>query len=149
MDGGISSRKTVLSQEEIRGIIKAFILAYVRGSIKISHPNAQTILNKTKLEGEPVDFKTAHKQEMGGKNMFRQLIGVVSGSKPSTEAELAGATERLFQVILSLRNGGRIAGEFMEFKFEEKMSELERKLEATNNLVEQLVNWLTEEARAS
>ena len=48
--------------------------------------------------------------------------------------------------ILAWRSSNRIDGTFMNYEIEQKIDDLEQKLDATNNLVVELVNWLTEEA---
>ncbi len=141
--------RTVFSQEELRSVIKGFILAYLRGSITINHPTAEAIIEFRKDSGTPITLAQATKEEMDSKVRFRLLMGVVTGATSSTQEELVKATDELFQLILSMRNGRRIVGEFMEFRFEERIEDIERKLDATNNLVQQLIDWLTEEARGS
>lgn len=60
----------------------------------------------------------------------------------ATTEEQKKAMNYLFQRILALRTGNRLEGRFVEYTLEERLSKLEEGLSITNNLVEQIIEWL-------
>lgn len=145
----IKELRTIFSEEEIRGTVKAFALGILRGTIKIQFDNVDQIIEREKREGQTMDYKIALREEVRRKKAFVKSIEIVSGAEKSTEEQLENAIKAIFSDILALRAGNRIKGKFLEFDLEKKMDELEIKLDATNNVVEELVKWLTDEATGS
>lgn len=141
--------RTLFSHEEIASIVRGFTLAWLRGIIKIEFPVASTIQENNKKEGGEMSYKECFEMEVRIKRDFTNLVGICVGSRPSTAAELEESMNKLFAEILVYRAANRIEGEFMEYKMEERIVELEKKVEAANNLIATLVEWLTEEAKGN
>lgn len=119
--------RTVFTEEEVADIIKGFIIAYMRGTITVNFPDAEFLMWLHKeQEGEEITTGQALKESGEDRVRFRNLVGITTGATPSTQVELKKATEELFQSILALRNGQRIEGEFSEFRFEQKIVDLEK-----------------------
>jgi len=144
-----SKLQTIFTDEEIRSTVKAFVLAYLRGTISVVFPTAQEYLDEHNRGGKKYTYDEAVAQEMTSKITIVQNIDIVSGTTKSTEKKLEEATKELFTQILFLRAGHRIEGNFMEFDFEKKLDNLELKLNATNQVVSELVKWLTDEAKGN
>jgi len=134
--------KPIFSQREIRRIIKDFISAWISGQIKLSLVTHDELIAYAKRAGENLNYKEAIQHELDNKATFQSLIGICSGTIKATQEEQQKAMCDLFSYILTLRNGDRIQGKFMDYELEERIHRLEDGLSITNNLVEQIVEWL-------
>jgi len=144
VNSDLQKLKTIFSDEEVRSTVKAFVLAYIRGKITIEFPNTQEYLNEHKFGGKKYTFEEAKNKESSTKFDFVRNINIISGKIKVTEAELEKTTHDLFSDILLCRAGHRIKGEFMEFDIEKKIDDLEKRLDATNNVITEFVKWYTE-----
>jgi len=135
--------KPLLSQREIRSIVKDFAIAYLEGRIKLIHVDAQERIEVAKKQGVTVDYATALDGELKGKVAFRNRIAICIGSKEATSDELQQAISELFDEILSFRNGDRIVGVFSEYSLIARVKEIEEGLDKVNSLVEEIVEWMT------
>lgn len=133
--------RTIFSREEIESTVKGFVLAYIRGRIKIVFPTSEDFEIIKKRSGEKSDFKDSFNTELKGKEWFLQLIEIISGIKPSSPDQLEVVKNEVFKLILIFRSGQRIDGLFFDYSLEEKMKDLEKKLDATNDVIVQLVKW--------
>lgn len=142
--GKIPDQKTkaLFSQKEIRTIVKDFAAAYISGQIKIHFLDAQQQLQFANLRGEKLSYVEAEKKELDMKNTLKTNIAISVGAKRSTPEEFQKAIDDLFDDILAYRNGGRIEGVFMEYAMEVRIRQLEEGMEAVNNLVEEIVEWV-------
>ena len=136
----------IFSDEEVRNTVKGFISAYVKGTITIRFADSETIRDSKKTTGESIDEAEAKNLEIGAKKNFVRQIKIITGRLPSTKIEFERAINYIFACLLAWRSSNRIDGTFMNYEIEQKIDDLEQKLDATNNLVVELVNWLTEEA---
>jgi hypothetical protein len=137
-----SETKLLFSQEEIESMAKGFILAWVRGQIVIQFPTGEEMYAQSKETfGRQISKNEAVDWEIKNKDNFNDLIEICSGRRPASPDELTTATNALFRKILDWREGERIKGSFLEYSFEERMAELERKLEATNRIVVEFIKW--------
>lgn len=50
-------------------------------------------------------------------------------------------------MILAFRSGDRIEGKFMDYELEERIHRIEEGLSITNNLVQEIIEWLYREER--
>lgn len=67
------------------------------------------------------------------------LISICAGSKEATSEERKKAIAKLFTMIFFMRAAsGRLEGRFTEFDVEERLSRLEEKLNATEDIVNQI-----------
>ena len=131
--------RSIFSEEEVRDTIKGFLLAWLRGEVKIKFPLAPEFQNTCAKRGKPIDYDEAVQSEVAVKNEFTKLISICSGAKQSTAEEQQGAITALFEDILTYRSSSRIEGNFFEYSLEKKLERLEQGLRVTNDLVEQLV----------
>jgi hypothetical protein len=134
--------KPIFSQREIRSIIKDFITAWLSGQIKLILPTCEEILQTAKQAGDKLDYKQALARELETKADFRNSIGICSGTIKATSEEQQKAVSDMFDMILSLRNGDRIEGKFMDYELEQRIQRLEEGLSITNNLVQEIIDWL-------
>lgn len=130
---------SIFSRTEIRNFVKGFVSAWIKKNVSINFPTASTILANAKWRGKEITEQEASTQEVDGKQTFVQFIMVCTGAKPSTPKELERAISQLFNEILIYRAGERIEGKFWESNLEDKLCQLERGLQITNDLVKQLV----------
>jgi len=137
--------RPLFSQEEIKDIIKGFVLAWLGGHITIKFPSAEELLARSKLENRKLDYKQATDEELAGKLDTIELISICAGAKPATHEEQQKATGDLFHRILLLRSADRIKGNFVKYSTEERLTRLEEGLKVTNDLVKQLVELHREE----
>jgi len=133
---------SIFLETEIRDTVKNFLLAWLRGQIKIQFRTANEIFQRSKLEGTKMDFKQASTEEVNSKKTFVDIAEICLGTKPSTPEEQQKAIGELFGWILTFRAGGRIEGWFLESDLEQRLSRIEKGLTVTNNLVQEIVDWL-------
>ncbi|MCH7648341.1 MAG: hypothetical protein IIA83_07025 [Thaumarchaeota archaeon] len=136
--------QTIFTEEEVRSTVKAFVLAYLRGTITVDFPNITEFLDEHKHGGKKYTYEEAKEKEINPKVHTMRNIDIVSGTTKSTKVELEEAIQELFTQILFFRAGHRIKGKFMEFDIEKKLDDFENRLSATNKVIEEFVNWYTE-----
>jgi uncharacterized protein YicC (UPF0701 family) len=93
--------------------------------------------------GKKFSYAEGIAKEIAVKTEFANNIAICLGANPSTNEELQKAINRIFRDILIYRNGDRIEGAFIESDLESRIRNLEEGLEKVNNLVEEIVEWLT------
>jgi uncharacterized protein YicC (UPF0701 family) len=93
--------------------------------------------------GKKFSYAEGIAKEIATKTEFANNIAICLGATPSTKEELQKAINRIFREILTYRNGDRIEGAFIESDLESRIRNLEEGLEKVNNLVEEVVEWLT------
>jgi hypothetical protein len=143
----IDKPKLIFSDEEVRNTVKGFISAYVKGTITVNFANSESIKDVRKAKGEDIDDNRALNIEIDAKKDFVRQIQIITGRLSCTQTEFESAVNRIFAYLLVWRSSNRIVGTFMNYEMERKIEDIEQKLDATNNLVVELVNWLTEEAK--
>ncbi len=128
---------TIFTYQEIESLVKSFVLAYIRGYIKID-------FRIFKVDTNDIDNKAT----MAAKNMLREHIEICSGVKDVTSDELRKTVYELFGFILRFRNGRRIEGEFTPIELEQKIDEMAKKYDFTDKLVMKIYSVLIDEANA-
>jgi len=136
--------RTIFNDEEIRSTVKAFTLAFFRGTIKIQFNDAQTIIAFEKKKGKEISYTDAVKEEVEQKFGVIKDLEIISGSTESTNAKLDSTINNIFNLILGLRAGDRIKGTFLEFDIEKRMDQMDERISATNKIVEEFVTWYIE-----
>ena len=140
---------TLFSKKEIDETVKRFVLAYIHGQITIDFPSAVEIKERSLWLGTNISKEEALDQERKYSSEFQNQINIIVGITPASTDQSNVAINKMFGSIILLRNAKRIEGNFMESKLEERLNDLKRKLDTTNNVIEQLVKWLTEEAKGN
>lgn len=133
--------KPLFSGREVESTVKGFLLAWMRGDIVINFPEAKEYVDAAEVDGEKITVKEARERATENKTTFTELIEVCSGRKKASPTELVQATTSLFRYIMWWRQGQRVEGKFLQYSIEQKIDELEHKLEATNRLVIQFIKW--------
>jgi hypothetical protein len=134
--------ETLFTYDEVARLVKDFILAYTEGRIKIDFPTVESIKYHAELRGEKVSDKDAVAREMDSKSRFNKSVGVIAGESPSTKTEYQATVRSLFSTIVAAQQGNRISGDFSGASAQERIDVIEKRLNATNHLVEQLVRWI-------
>jgi len=135
----------IFSDNEKRRIVRSFIEAYLRGTVKVQFPTHEElksypalcakIESTAQLLGLDVDF--------AGPKIFHMNVTIASGAKQATSCEIEGSIDFLFQHIMASRVGGRIEGEFLEVtNVEGRLQSLEQKMSAIENLIEEIRNYV-------
>lgn len=134
--------RPLFSEREKRAIVKDFVNAYISGRIKLNFVTAEERMEMAKSAEEKLTFAQALKYEINMKTAFKDRIGICCGAKEFTATQLQETIDHLFDDILVYRNGSRIEGVFTENTLESRIRDLEEGLEKTNNLVEEIVEWI-------
>ena len=125
---------SILSVEERRNIVRSFVNAYLRGSVKVTiwlGPTRPYMLSTQK--------EMSNSDLVALKKGFLDSVSIVSGAMPSTQAEIDQAIEHLFTMIVAYRGGDFIKGEFLQSpELETRLSALEVRVGNMEKLIEDL-----------
>lgn len=133
------NKVSIFSQEEIEGIVREFISAYIRGDLEIIFMSAEEIMQREKISGRRLHFDTAISQEIEYKKPILDEIEICAGTKQATSEQRYQAINELFGIILHFRSSSRLKGKFMTFDVEKRVSKLENDLDETNKLLAELL----------
>jgi len=136
--------QTIFNEEEIRSTVKAFTLAYFRGTIDIGFDKVNEIISNEKKKGNTISYEDAQKKEIANKLLLINDLEIISGAVEHTPEELNHSIKEVFSCILFLRAGHRIKGTFLEFDVEKRIDQMDAKISATNKVVEEFVTWYIE-----
>ena len=136
--------RNIFTEEEIRNTVKAFTLAFYRGTIDIRFDTVNDIITLEKNKGKEISYEKALAKEIKIKSSVTTNLKIISGSVESTGEELDLAIKGIFNTILYLRAGHRIKGTFLEFDVEKRIDQMEEKISATNKVVKEFVTWFIE-----
>lgn len=137
--------RSILSEEEIEATVKAFLLALLRGQIKINFSTAVMTQYTEQQGGNTIDYNEAAIKQAKYKRDFNELLEICAGIQPSSSEELKSAMNKMFRQILFLRTNKRIESTFPEYEMEGRMNELEKKFEIINKVMQRLINQITED----
>ena len=128
------ARSSILSIEERRAIVQSFVNAYLRGSVKI------TLWLGTKRLYWFSTHKEVPDAQIGQlKSTILRDVSIVSGTTPSTQDVIDQSIDSLFDVIVSLRAGDFIEGEFLATpNLEARLKSLEERVVSMEKLLEDL-----------
>lgn len=138
----IKTKNPIFSEEEIENIVKAFISAYIDNRIQIVFPTREELKKNMRFSEPNMTDKEANTRSIKLKAEMNRNIQICCGTIKTTNEERTEAINDLLQSILITRMQHRMTGSFEDYELKKKMGELEKKLDATNNVVEQLVVWL-------
>jgi hypothetical protein len=127
-------KTSILSVEERRGLVRTFVNAYLRGSVKI------TLWLGTKQIYWLSTHQAASSAQIGEiKATILRDISIVSGATPSAPDVIDHSIDRLFDCIVSLRAGDFIEGEFLQSPdLEARLSSLQERVVSLEKLLEEL-----------
>ena len=133
-------KSPLFSPNEMQNIVKDFIIAWTRNQIKIQFPTEIEIRHAPSFSSVN---KPAKIIEDAIKTDFNNWISICL-SNEATPEQKQQAVKKLFNFILNYRLGDRIKGEIPEYKFEEKerIQKIEEKIEAINNVVNAINEYL-------
>lgn len=124
--------QSVFSAQERREIVKSFVDSYLRGATKVTvweSPNAVSLDT-----GKP--FTGQDKAEF--KIYFTNLINIACGARQPVST-LEVAIDDLFGLIVNLRGGLFIQGEFLQSpEVEKRIASLEEEIKSVHKMLEEL-----------
>lgn len=139
-----SQPETIFSYDEVAELVRDFVIAYTEGRVKISFPTVENIKWNAERMGDKIGDTEAGKREHDAKQSFNNAIGIIIGEKASTKEEYRETVQHTFTLIVAAQQGDRISGSFAGASAQERIDTMEKKFNATNHLVEQLVRWIRE-----
>jgi len=136
-------KRPLFSKDERHKIVRSFIDAYLRGSVKVRMPTRET------FEGQPEAIRhiesAAKKMGTDFEGAFPHLIieaiSVVTGAQrpESIASTVQEHVDMLFRIIVACRTGNRLEGSFLEVpEVERRVQSLERRVEDIEALLEEL-----------
>ena len=132
---------SLFSKQEIREFVREFVTSWIRGDIIIRFPTASELAKKTPFSiAFPVDPSV--NAELKIKEHYVDLLSVCAETKPASAEEREKAMTEVFRMLLMFRSANRIEGRIMTGDLDRRMRELERGLNATDKLVEQITGFL-------
>jgi len=136
----------LFSQEDIRKFVTEFVSSWIRGDITIRFPTAAELSRKTPLSiAFPVDPSV--NAELKIKEHYVDLLSICAGTKQATVKEQEKAITEVFRMLLMFRSANRIAGKIMSSDMEKRVEQLEKIVQSTSKLVEQITTFLFKEKK--
>ena len=139
---------SLFSKQEIREFVREFVASWIRGDIIIRFPTASELAKKTPFSiAFPVDPSV--NAELKIKEHYVDLLSVCAGTKQASAEEREKSMTEVFRMLLMFRSANRIEGKIMTGDLDRRMRELERALNATDKLVEQITGFLFRKRKKS
>jgi uncharacterized protein YicC (UPF0701 family) len=136
----------LFSQEDIRKIVTEFVSSWIRGDITIRFPTAAELSKKTPLSiAFPVDPSV--NAELKIKEHYVDLLSICAGTKQATAKEQEKAITEVFRILLMFRSANRIEGKILSSDLEKRVGQLEKTVQSTSKLVEQITTFLFKEKK--
>jgi hypothetical protein len=138
---GFSNPLPLFNKNEVHGMVRDFVWAYLNGSITI---NWMTDEEAKQLIERDVGIYGALKNysEVQKKREFTHQISICSGATSATESEFDSAITQIFDSIVALRTSRRIKGSFLQSQeLENRTKELEDQMSATTELLQSFLTW--------
>jgi hypothetical protein len=132
---------SLFSKQEIREFVREFVASWIRGDIIIRFPTAVELAKKTPLSiAFPVDPSVD--AELKIKEHYIDLLSVCAGTKQASAEERDKAVTEVFKMLLMFRSANRVEGRIMSNDLDRRMKELEKTMNSTSKLVEQITGFL-------
>ena len=132
---------SLFSKQEIREFVREFVASWIRGDIVIRFPTATDLAKKTPFSvAFPVDPSVS--AELKIKEHYIDLLSVCAGTKQASAEEREKAVTEVFRMLLMFRSANRIEGKIISSDWEKRLSDVEKTLNATGKLVEQITGFL-------
>lgn len=131
----------LFSPSEVRNVVSEFVASWIRGDIVIRFPTAAELSKKTPLNiAFPVDPSV--NAELKIKEHYVDLLSVCAGIKKASTEDQEKAIQEVFRMLLMFRSANRIEGRIMSNDLDRRMKELEKTMNTTGRLVEQITGFL-------
>jgi hypothetical protein len=132
---------SLFSKQEIREFVREFAASWIRGDIVIRFPTAAELAKKTPLSiAFPADPSVS--AELKIKQHYIDLLSVCAGTKQASAEEREEAVTEVFKMLLMFRSANRIEGRIMSNDLDRRIKELEKTMNSTSKLVEQITGFL-------
>jgi hypothetical protein len=132
---------SLFSKQEIRDFVREFVASWIIGDIIIRFPTAAELAKKTPLSiAFPVDPSVD--AELKIKEHYIDVLSVCAGTKQASAEEQEKAVTEAFKLLLMFRSANRIEGRIMSKDLDRRMVELERTMNGTGKLVDQITGFL-------
>ncbi len=138
-DETANSAPCLFSQLDIKNIIKDFHSAWLRNEVSIDFPKTEDIRSQAKVDGEKLDKRIAHREALGHKVRFLDLIAQCTDISETTLQQQQKALNELYQLIVAYRIGDRIKGKWGEsYHVREQLEQFDQRLQALEKTVEEM-----------
>ena len=132
---------SLFSKQEIRNFVREFVASWIIGDIIIRFPTAAELAKKTPLSiAFPVDPSVD--AELKIKEHYIDVLSVCAGTKQASVEEQEKAVTEAFKLLLMFRSANRIEGRIMSNDLDRRMVELEKTMNNTAKLVDQITGFL-------
>jgi uncharacterized protein YicC (UPF0701 family) len=136
----------LFSEGDVRKLVSEFVSSWIRGDIIIRFPTAAELSKKTPLSiAFPVDPSV--NAELKIKEHYVDLLSVLAGIKKASAEEREKAVGEVFKMLLMFRSANRIEGKIISNDLEKRIADVEKTLNSTTKLVEQITGYLFKEKK--
>lgn len=136
----------LFSQTEVKRMVSEFVSSWIRGDIIIRFPTAAELSKKTPLSiAFPVDPSV--NAELKIKEHYIDLLSILAGIKKASADEQEKAMEDVFKMLLMFRSANRIEGKIISNDLEKRLTDVEKNLNQTAKLVDQITGYLFKEKK--
>jgi uncharacterized protein YicC (UPF0701 family) len=136
----------LFSEGDVRKLVSEFVSSWIRGDIIIRFPTAAELSKKTPLSiAFPVDPSV--NAELKIKEHYVDLLSVLAGIKKASAEEREKAVGEVFKMLLMFRSANRIEGKIISNDLEKRIADVEKTLNSTTKLVEQITCYLFKEKK--
>jgi uncharacterized protein YicC (UPF0701 family) len=136
----------LFSESDVRKIVFEFVSSWIRGDIVIRFPTAAELAKKTPLS---IAFPTdpSVNAELKIKEHYVDMLSILAGIKKASTEEQEKAVDEVFKMLLMFRSANRIEGKIISNDLEKRLSDVEKNLNQTGKLVEQITGFLFKEKK--
>ena len=85
--------------------------------------------------------------ELKIKEHYIDLLSVCAGIKKASSEEQEKAIQEIFKMLLMFRSANRIEGKIISNDFEKRLADVEKNLNVTSKLVQQITGYLFKEKK--
>jgi len=138
----------LFSQKDVKQFVTEFVSSWIRGDITIHFPTAAELSKKNPLA---IAFPTdpSVNEELKIKEHYVDLLAICAGTKPTSPKEQEKAIIDVFRILLMFRSANRIQGKIISNDLEKRVVDLEKKIQSTSKLVEQITDFLFKKKKGS
>jgi uncharacterized protein YicC (UPF0701 family) len=133
----------LFSESDVRKFVSEFVSSWIRGDIIIRFPTAAELSKKTPLSLVfPFPVDPSVDAELKIKEHYVDLLSVCAGIKKASPEEQEKALQDVFKMLLMFRSANRIEGKIISNDLEKRLTDVEKNLNSTSKLVEQITAFL-------